>query len=151
MIRRSLQSAMSIRSTYLILFWYVAYTILLPFLSYTIPMAPKLSQPFSIPIPPPPRPFFFSTPQHSNTPTYKTPPIAIRMPVSRVGLVCPRTPGHENDGDVRWCKHVCGFPNPGTFSQGYHGWRNAITYRIEQDGIASFRHSMAAQRTALQA
>ena len=72
------------------------------------------------------------------------------MPVSRVGLVCPRTPGHENDGDVRWCKHVCGFPNPGTLSPEYRGWRNAIKRRMEQDGIESFRRSTGAQWAALQ-
>ncbi|RPB03034.1 hypothetical protein L873DRAFT_1787191 [Choiromyces venosus 120613-1] len=72
------------------------------------------------------------------------------MPRSKAGLICPRTAGHENDGVIRWCKHVCRFPNLGTFSPEYRTWRNAIKCWMEREGIQSFRHSSAAQWARLQ-
>ncbi|PWW78848.1 hypothetical protein C7212DRAFT_340393 [Tuber magnatum] len=72
------------------------------------------------------------------------------MPQSKVRLFCPRTARHENDGDTRWCKHICRFPNAGTFSPEYHTWRNAIQRWMGREGIQSFWQSSVAQWARLQ-
>ena len=72
-------------------------------------------------------------------------------PKLKVGLVCPRTQGQENDGDIRWYKHVCQFPNPAGFGPEYSAWRNALKRRMERQGISGYKHSTPAQWAAIQA
>ena len=67
------------------------------------------------------------------------------------GLVCPRTKGHENDGDITWSKHTCRFPNPNTLSAEYSSWRNAIKRKMEQEGIRSWKLAADDQWAAIQA
>src|SRR5205807_720026 len=73
------------------------------------------------------------------------------MPISKAGLVCPRTRGHENDGDVCWSKHVCCFPNPAGFGPEYRAWRNALKRRMECEGIRGYKDATPAQWVAIQA
>ena len=73
------------------------------------------------------------------------------MANSKAGFVNPRTPGHENDGDITWCKFVCGFPNYGAFSQAYSSWRTTMNCKMELDRIPSWRDSTDAQWAAIQA
>lgn len=73
------------------------------------------------------------------------------MAASKVGLVYPKSQGHENDGDINWCKYVCGFPNPRTFGPEYKAFRNAMKRKMEQDRIPGWKQSTAAQWAAIQA
>jgi hypothetical protein len=73
------------------------------------------------------------------------------MPGSKSGLACPRTKGHENDGTVSWCKHVCRFPNPRTTDPVYKTWRDAVFARMQQDRIRSRALATPEQWAAIQA
>ena len=73
------------------------------------------------------------------------------MPGSKSGLTCPRTKGHEYDGTVNWCKHICRFPNPCTIDPEYKAWRDTVFYRMQQDGIPSRALAMPEHWMAIQA
>ena len=72
------------------------------------------------------------------------------MPRSKSRLTCPGTKGHENDGTVNWCKHVCCFPNRHTTDPKYKAWRDAVFYRMQQDGIRRRALATHEQWTAIQ-
>ena len=72
------------------------------------------------------------------------------MAPSKVGFVYPRTPGHENDGDITWCKFVIGFPNPSTRSPEYNKFRKAMQRMMEHDRIPGFVGSTADQWAPIQ-
>ena len=74
-----------------------------------------------------------------------TPTSTLTMAVSKAGLVYPRTAGHENDGDITWCKFVIGFPNPSTRSPEYNTFRKAMNRKMEQERSLGFVGSMADQ------
>jgi len=73
------------------------------------------------------------------------------MAVSKAGFVYPRTAGHENDGDITWCKFVIDFPNPSTRSPEYNTFQKAMKRKIEQERITGFVGSTADQWAAIQA
>jgi len=73
------------------------------------------------------------------------------MAVSKAEFVYPRTAGHENDGDITWCKFVIGFPNPSTRSPEYNTFRKAIKRKMEQESITGFVSSTADQWAGIQA
>jgi len=73
------------------------------------------------------------------------------MAPSKAGFTYKKPPGHENDGDVSWCKYVCGFLKPGITNQDYSSWWNGMKRKIEQDRIPSWRQSTDAQWAAIQA
>ncbi|KAG0123719.1 hypothetical protein HOY82DRAFT_544085 [Tuber indicum] len=73
------------------------------------------------------------------------------MPASKSGLTCPRTKGHEGDGNIAWCKHICSFPDPSTTSPGYKTWRDAIKRRTEQNRIRGWKLATPDQWAAIQA
>ena len=73
------------------------------------------------------------------------------MAGSKSGLTCPRTKGHENDGTVNWCKHICRLPNPRTTDPEYKAWRDTVFYRMPQDGIPSRALATPEQWMAIQA
>ena len=73
------------------------------------------------------------------------------MPGSKRGLTCPRTKGHENDGTVNWCKHVCRFPSPLTTNPDYKAWRDAVFHRMQQDRIRGWALVTPEQWAAIQA
>ena len=73
------------------------------------------------------------------------------MPLSKAGLVYPRTASHENDGDISWCKFVIGFLNPKTRSPGYNTFRKAMKRKMEQERIPRFVGSTAYQWAVIQA
>jgi len=73
------------------------------------------------------------------------------MAVSKAGFVYPGTAGHENDGDIAWCKFVIGFPNPSTRSPEHNTFRKAMKRKMEQEGILGFVGSTADQWAAIQA
>lgn len=73
------------------------------------------------------------------------------MAVSKAGFVYPRTAGHEDDGDISWCKFVIGFPNPKTRSPEYNTFRKAMKRKMEQQRIPGFVGSTADQWAAIQA
>jgi len=73
------------------------------------------------------------------------------MAASKVGLSFEKSAAFRNDGDVTWCKHVCGFPHPRTYSPEYKAFRNAMKCKIEQDRIPGWKQSTAGQWAAIQA
>ena len=73
------------------------------------------------------------------------------MPGSKSGLACLRTKGHENDGMVNWCKHVCRFPSPLTTHPDYKAWRDAVFHRMRQDRIRGWALATPEQWAAIQA
>ena len=73
------------------------------------------------------------------------------MPGSKSGLTCSRTKGHENDGTVNSCKHICSFPNPLTTDPEYKAWQDAVFHRMQQDGNPSRAEATHKQWTAIQA
>jgi len=73
------------------------------------------------------------------------------MAASKVGLSFEKSASFKNDGDVTWCKHVCGFPHPRSYSPEYKAWRNAMKRKMEQDRISGWKQSTAGQCTAIQA
>jgi len=73
------------------------------------------------------------------------------MAASKVGLTFEKLGAFNNAGDVNWCKHICGFPRPRTYGPDYKAWRNAMKRKIEQDTIPGWKHSTAAQWSAIQA
>jgi len=73
------------------------------------------------------------------------------MGASKVGLTFENSGAFKNAGDVNWCKHICGFPHPRTYSQEYKAWRNAMKRKMEQDRIPGWKQSIAAQWAAIQA
>jgi len=73
------------------------------------------------------------------------------MALSKAGFVYPRTAGHENDGDITWCKFVIGFPNPSTRSLEYNTFRKAMKRKMEQERIPGFVGRTADQWAAMQA
>jgi len=73
------------------------------------------------------------------------------MAVSKAGFVYPRTAGHENDGDISWCKFVIGFPNPSTRAPEYNTFRKAMKRKMEQERMPGFVGSTANQWAAIQA
>jgi len=73
------------------------------------------------------------------------------MAVSKAVFVYPRMAGHENDGDITWCKFVIGFPNPSTRSPEYNTFWKAMKRKIEQERIPGFVRSTADQWAAFQA
>jgi len=73
------------------------------------------------------------------------------MAPSKAVFSYKKTPGHENDGDVSWCKYVCGFLKPGITNNDYSSCRNGMKRKMEQDRIRSWRQSTDAQWAALQA
>ena len=66
------------------------------------------------------------------------------MAASNVGLIFEKWASFKNDGDVTWCKHVRGFPNPRTYSLENKAWRNVIKRKMEQDRIPGWKQSTAA-------
>ena len=81
---------------------------------------------------------------------HQTPPTStLTMAVSKAGFVYPRTAGHENDGDITWCKFVIGFPNPKTRSAEYNTFRKAMKHKREQERIPGFVGSSANQLAAI--
>jgi hypothetical protein len=83
---------------------------------------------------------------------HQPPPTStLTMAVSKAGFVYPRTAGHENDGDITWCKFVIGFPNPSTRSPEYNTFRKAMKRKMEQERIPGFVGSTADQWAAIQA
>jgi len=83
----------------------------------------------------------------STTPTS----ITITMRPSKVGLSFEKSASFKNDGDVAWCKHVCGFPHPRSYCPEYEAWRNAMKRKMEQDRITGWKQSTAGQWAAIQA
>ena len=75
----------------------------------------------------------------------------LTMAVSKGGFDYPRTVGHENDGDISWCKLVIGFANPKTGSPEYNTFRNVMTHKMEQERIPGCVGSRADQWAAIQA
>jgi len=73
------------------------------------------------------------------------------MAASKVGLSFEKSASFKNDGDVTWCKHVCGFPHPRTYRPEYKAWRNATKPKMEQDRIPGWKQSTAAQWAPIQA
>jgi len=73
------------------------------------------------------------------------------MAASKVGLSLEKSASFKNDGDVTWCKHVCGFPHLRTYSLEYKAWRNAMKRKMEQDKISGWKQSTAEQWAAIQA
>ena len=73
------------------------------------------------------------------------------MAASKVGLTFEKLASFKNDGDVTWCKHICGFPHPQTYSSEYKAWRNAMKHKMGQDRIPGWKQSTAAQWAAIQA
>jgi len=73
------------------------------------------------------------------------------MAASKVGLTFEKSRAVKNAGDVNWCKHICGFPHPRTYSQEYKAWRNAMKCKVEQDRIPGWKQSTAAHWAAIQA
>jgi len=73
------------------------------------------------------------------------------MDPSKGGCTYKKTPGHENDGNISWCKYVCGFLEPGITNQDYCSWQNGMKCKMEQDRIPSWRQSADAQWAAIQA
>jgi len=73
------------------------------------------------------------------------------MAASKVGLTFEKLASFKNDGDVTWCKHVCGFPHRRTYSPEYIAWQNTIKHKIEQDRIPGWKQSTAGQWAAIQA
>ena len=73
------------------------------------------------------------------------------MAVSKAGFVYPRTAGHENDGDISWCKFIIGFPNRKTRSPEYNTFRKAMKRKMKQERISGFVGSTADQWAAIQA
>jgi len=41
----------------------------------------------------------------------------------------------KDDGEVTWCKYVCGFPELRTYREEFKDWRNAMKGKMEQDRI----------------
>jgi len=76
---------------------------------------------------------------------------SILMANSKVGLVYPRTPGYENEGDITLCKFLCGFPHHKVFSHEYSSSRTAIKGKMELDRSPSRLDSMDTQWDAIQA
>jgi len=73
------------------------------------------------------------------------------MAASKVDLTFEKLVSFKNDGDVTWCKHVCGFLYPRPYSPEYKAWRNAMKGKMEQDTIPWWKQSTAAQWEAIQA
>jgi len=73
------------------------------------------------------------------------------MAASKVGLSFEKPASFKNDGDVTWCKHVCGFPHPRTYSPEYNAWRNTMKRKMEQDRIPGWKQCTAGQWAAIQA
>jgi len=73
------------------------------------------------------------------------------MAASKVGLSFEKSGSFKNDADVTWCKHVCGFPHPRTYSPEYKAWQNAMKRKMEQDRIPGWKQSTAGQWAAIQA
>jgi len=73
------------------------------------------------------------------------------MAASKVGLTFEKLVFFKNDGDVTWCKNVCGFPHPRTYNPEYKAWQNAMKRKMEQDRIPGWKQSTAAQWATIQA
>jgi len=73
------------------------------------------------------------------------------MAASKVGLSIEKSVSFKNDGDVTWCKQVCGFPHPRTYIPEYEAWRKAMKRKIEQERIPEWNQSTAGQWAAIQA
>ena len=73
------------------------------------------------------------------------------MAASKVRLTFKKPPSFKNDGDVTWCKHICGLPHPRTYSPEYKAWRNAIKRKMEHDRIPGWKQSTAGQWAAIRA
>jgi len=73
------------------------------------------------------------------------------MAASKVGLSFEKSASFKNKGDVTWCKQVCGFPHPRTYSPEYKAWRNAMKCKMKQDRIPGWKQSTARQWAAIQA
>ena len=73
------------------------------------------------------------------------------MAASKVGLSFEKSASFKDDGDVTWCKHVCGFPHPRTYSSEYKARRNAVKHKLEQDRIPGWKQSTSGQWAAIQA
>jgi len=72
------------------------------------------------------------------------------MAASKVSLTFKKLASFKNDGDVTWCKHVCGFPHPRTYSPEYKAWRNAMKRKMKQGRITGWKQSTAGQWAAIQ-
>ncbi|RPA88803.1 hypothetical protein L873DRAFT_1823997, partial [Choiromyces venosus 120613-1] len=73
------------------------------------------------------------------------------MSASKAGLTYEKSQGYANEGDITWCKYVCGFRAPRTYGDEYRIWRNAMKCKIEQDRIPGWKQSTAAEWAAIQA
>jgi len=73
------------------------------------------------------------------------------MAASKVGLSFGKSASFKNDGNVTWCKHICSFRHPRTYSPEYNAWRNAMKRKMEQDRIPGWKQSTAVQWAAIQA
>jgi len=67
------------------------------------------------------------------------------MAASKVGLQYQKSDAFKDDGEVTWCKYVCGFPEPRTDGEEYKDWRNAIKHKMEEDRIPGWKGSTAGQ------
>jgi len=72
------------------------------------------------------------------------------MAASKFGLSFEKWVSFKKDGDVTWCKHVCGFPHRRTYSPEYKSWRNAMKRTMEQDRIPVWKQSTAGKLAAIQ-
>jgi len=57
------------------------------------------------------------------------------MALSKVRLQYPTSDALRDDGEITWCKYVCGFPEPRTYDEEYEDWRHAMKREMEQDRI----------------
>ncbi|RPB00157.1 hypothetical protein L873DRAFT_1805595 [Choiromyces venosus 120613-1] len=73
------------------------------------------------------------------------------MAASKAGLTYEKSQAYTNEGNITWCKYVCGFPAPRTYGDEYRIWRNAMKCKMEQDRIPGWKQSTAAQWVAIQA
>jgi len=72
------------------------------------------------------------------------------MAASKVGLSFEKSASFNSDRDITWCKYICGFPHPRTYSPQYKAWRNAMKHKMEQDRIPGWKQSTAGQWAAIQ-
>jgi len=73
------------------------------------------------------------------------------MTASKVGLQYPKSDAFKDDGEVTWCRYICGFPELRTYGKEYKDWLNAMKRKMEQDRIPGWKGSTAAQWAAIQA
>ncbi|PWW78847.1 hypothetical protein C7212DRAFT_340392 [Tuber magnatum] len=94
----------------------------------------------------------FDLQEFPDRPTSPAGPFRFRLRTTSIRrLVCSRTPGHENDGNVYWCKRVSLFPSPATYGPEYSTWRTTAKHNMERKQIFGYRDATPAQWAAIQA